>query len=307
MMKPLVFLVLAAAGSLMIAAPAWADCGADASTVEVKDCLAQDLRDSDKRINAIYKLLMAGTDDPGKLGLRDQQRAWLKGRDKACSLDNKEADREKWLQAIMADQNKTTCVVRYTFERVAQLDAMLKQRAPLQTPEVPAAPQPLQLKPAPQAVAVSPTDEFSFLDDGYVVESKSRHERGKWYLEMRIDRAGIAQLGDALLAPSISNGPGGIGRLLNIRRTHTAASPVAIGIAVDLDNGFIYWRERGTWLGKPDTVSGSQLKLGRSYWTQIEGSAEVRELMHRGLIKVNLGRQPFEYVMPDGYRPFAEQ
>ena len=306
-MKSLITLTLAAAAWMAATATARAECAPDAAAAEVTKCLADDLRASDKRINAVYKLLMENKDEAGKLALRDEQRAWLKARDKTCQLDNKETDREKWLQTILSDQGKTLCVVRRTFDRVAQLDAMLKQVAPSTTPPVPAAPQAPSLTPAAQVAPGALDSSWTFLDDGYAADYKQRHESGKWYLEIKIDRAGIAALGDSLLTTQISNGHGGVMQMINIRRSHTGASPLALGIAVDLDNGFIYWRERGTWAGQPGSINGNSIKLGRAYWPRLEGSAEVRELMRRNLITVNLGTQPFEYALPDGYRPFAEQ
>jgi uncharacterized protein YecT (DUF1311 family) len=300
-------LLLAGLACLVLARPAWADCGADASSGEVQACLAQDLRDSDKRINAVYKLLMANLEDQQKLGLRDAQRAWLKSRDKACSLDNKESDRERWLQAIMADQGKTACVVRYTFDRVAQLNAMLKQTNAAAAPDIPAAPEPPQLNPIQPSAARAMSDALTLQDDGYVVASRSVHERGKWYMEMQIDWGGIAALGDALLTPGITSAEGGVIRMVSIRRSHRAAPPLAIGLAVDLDNGFIYWRQSGMWREQPGSAGGAQVKLGRPYWLRVEGSTEMRELLRRGLVTVNLGDKPFQYAMPDGYRPFAEQ
>jgi uncharacterized protein YecT (DUF1311 family) len=300
-------LLLAGLACLVLARPAWADCGADASAGEVQQCLAQDLRDSDKRINAVYKLLMANLDDQQKLGLRDAQRAWLKSRVKACSLDNKESDRERWLQAIMADQAKTACVVRYTFDRVAQLNAMLAEAKPGALPDVPAAPEPPHLNPIQASAARAIADGLTLQDEGYVVASRSVHDRGKWYLEMQIDRAGIAALGDTLLTPGVATAGIGVAQMVSIRRSHTGAPPLAIGLAVDLDNGFVYWRQTGMWAGQPGSVDGAQLKLGRPYWLRVEGSTEMRELLRRGLVTVNLGDKPFQYAMPDGYRPFAEQ
>src|SRR5918992_732450 len=110
---------------------AYAQCGVNASEAEIRRCLTQDLRDSDQRINAVYKTVMAAMDEASQTGLRNEQRAWLRRRDKVCALDSRETNREKWLQGIMTDQSKTICVVRFTFGRVAELDALLKSRGPV--------------------------------------------------------------------------------------------------------------------------------------------------------------------------------
>jgi uncharacterized protein YecT (DUF1311 family) len=298
---------LLAATAVFAAGAASAECGSGGSDTEVQACLAQDLRDSDQRINAIYKSLMASRDEAGKTALRDEQRAWLKQRDKACSLDNKEADREKWLQAILADQQKTSCVVRYTFVRVAQLDFMLQQSGAAPG-NLPPAPQPPKLEtavaPAPAAGAVT------FLDEGYQLHSNVGHAHGKWYYELWIDRGHIAELGDVLLTSGIMDPgptPTGVVHLVNIRHTHADAGPVVIGMAVDLDNGATYSRTDGQWAVPPGSNGGTEVKLNHNYVGFLEGSSPVSELVRRGLIKINLGERPFDYSLPDGYRPFGEQ
>lgn len=304
-MKKRAWMVVAAFA--MNAGVAWADCGTGGSDAEVRDCLAQDLKDSDRRINAVYKSLMASRDEAGKTALRDEQRAWLKTRDKTCALDNKEVDREKWLQAILADQQKTTCVVRYTFARVAQLNDLLPQSGAAAS-NLPPAPQPPKLEtasaPAPAAGAIT------FLDEGYQLHSNVGHARGKWYHELWIDRGHIAELGDVLLTSGIIDPgpiPAGVVHLTNIRRAHTDAGPVVIGMAVDLDNGATYSRTDGLWAVPPGSNGGTEVKLNHTYVGFLEGSSPVSELVRRGLIKINLGERPFDYALPDGYRPFGEQ
>ncbi len=284
-----------------------AECGSGATDADVRACLAQDLRDSDQRINAVYKSLMASRDDTGKISLRDEQRAWLKSRDKACILDNKEPDREKWLQAILADQQKTSCAVRYTFVRVAQLNEMLQQSGAAAA-NLPSAPLPPKLEttsaPAPDASAII------FLDEGYQLHSNAGHMRGKWYYELWIDRGHIAELGDVLLTSGIiaaTPPPAGVVHLINIRHAHTDARPVVIGVAADLDNGAAYTRTDGLWAVPPGSNGGAEVKLNHAYVGFLEGSSPVSELIRRGLIKINLGERPFDYALPDGYRPFGEQ
>lgn len=301
---------LAVASVLALAGAARADCGSGSSQDEIKLCLAQALRDSDARINAVYKSIMDGRDAAGKIALRDEQRAWLKSRDKACGLDNKESDREKWLQAILADQAKTVCVVRYTFARVAQLDELLTKASAAPPPSLPSAPQPLKFGIAAAAEAsVKPPNGLTFLDDGYQPRTAVAHDRGKWYCETWIDAGHIAELGDVLLTSgviSVVPGQGGVVRLINIRHGRTDSHPTSIGWAVDLDNGAVYVRSNGTWSVAPGSMGGPKVKLNRQYRGCLEGSSAVSELVRRGLVKVNLGDRPFDYSLPEGYRPFAE-
>jgi len=286
--------------AVLAAAPALADCvaGEDATA-----CLAQDLRDSDKRINAVYQALMGGLDEAGKKSLRDEQRGWLKARDKECALDNKESDREKWLQAILADQGKTVCVVRYTFQRVAQLDAKLKSQAKAPAAELPPAPQAPALAPVAAAAPVEPS--LAYRDDGYAIGSLASYTKGKWYFEVTVDRDGIASLGDVLLSVGLRSNEVSVGRMEGIRRAATGAGAVNLGVAADFDDGFVYIRINGAWQQQPGQVSPLQIKLGRPYWLSITGSSEVRALIDRGLIKIDLGHDPFRYAMPDGYCPWT--
>jgi len=287
--------------AVLAAIPALAECapgGEDASA-----CLAQDLRDSDKRINAVYKTLMDGLDEAGKKGLRDQQRAWLKARDKECSLDTKESDREKWLQGILVDPGKTVCVVRYTFQRVAQLDAQLKSQAKAPAAELPAAPQAPALPPA--ATWTPPPASLAYADDGYALLATTARSTGKWYLEVWIDQGGIAALGDVALSAVFHSAEVNTGRMIGIRRKQTGAEPVNLGLALDLDQGFVYLRVNGQWLEQPGQVSPLQVKLGRPYAFMLNGSTEVRQLVGRNLIKFDLGDAPFRYAVPDGYRPYS--
>jgi uncharacterized protein YecT (DUF1311 family) len=289
-----------------------ADCTNPKDNAQDLACLAQDLRDSDKRINAVYKVLMDGLDDGGKTALRDEQRQWLKRRDSACKLNNKETDRERWLQDILADQNKTVCVVRHTFDRVAQLDALLAAKSPT-APPLPPAP---QAPPAPQVPQISPSvaaigarlADLRWLDDGYVLQSLQQHHNGKYYYELWLDRGGIARLGDVLFTAGFRQTDSGKGVLstTNVRRSQASLPPEVIGLAIDLDNGFVYLRHNGQWQEQPGSVGGTEVKLGRPYAVRLQGSTSMLDLIVRDLIRVNLGRQPFQYSLPDGYRPFAE-
>lgn len=288
-------------------APAWAGCGPEASEVEQAVCLAQDLRDSDKRINAVYKALMGNLDEAGKTALRDEQRAWLKRRDKACTLDTKESDREKWLQGILADQGRTLCVVRYTFSRVTELDAQLQAKAATPPADLPPAPSaPVQLKPAAAAPAILPAAS-RLVDDGYALEATAARRTGKWYYEVWIDRGGIAKLGDALVRLGYVGPESGVSNMVSVRRKGADLPPVSFALAIDLDNGKYYARLNGMWNYLPGSNGGLDVKLGRDWRALVQSSTDLEALLRAGLVKVNLGERPFEYALPDGYRPYSEK
>jgi uncharacterized protein YecT (DUF1311 family) len=285
-----------------------AECGGGNSDADIRNCLAQELRDSDQRINAVYKAILARRDEGGKVSMRDQQRAWLKQRDQTCGLDTKESDRERWLQAILADQAKTVCVVRFTFYRVGVLNDMLKQSGGTvdDAAAAPSAPKmaPASADPPPNAGAVV------YRDEGYQLQSAIAHDKGKWYYEMRIDNGGIAALGDVLLTSGFAAemmAGGGVVHLFNIRHTRTDAAPVLVGWAIDLDNGVASVRSNGIWNTPPGSAGSSELKLNRPYVAFLEGSSPLEPLVQRGLLSLNLGEKPFAYALPDGYRPFSER
>jgi uncharacterized protein YecT (DUF1311 family) len=300
--------LLVLAGLLLITHAAHADCKADASEAGIRDCLAQELRDSDKQINAVYEELMQNRDTEGKTALKLEQRAWLKQRDMDCALDEKESDREKWLTSVLADPVKTVCTVRHTFLRATTLNAMLpkmKEEA-AGTPDTPQAPAFRATTPSgPDA----PTPGAVFVDDGYQLLSTTSRQKGKWYFEVWMDHGGIAELGDVLLIVGVRNleDKAGVARELNIRRTQAGALPVLLGVAVDLDDGTAYFRRNGAWYVAPGSSGAAEIKLNREYKVSVEGSSPVRELFRHGLLKVNVGDRPFEYALPDGYRPFGEQ
>jgi uncharacterized protein YecT (DUF1311 family) len=291
---------------LLPSLPAIAECTGNETDDALNACLAQDLRDSDKRINAVYKSLMDSLDDGGKTALRDEQRRWLKQRDKACALDNKESDREKWLAGILKDHDKTLCVVRHTFGRVSQLDEIQKLhggKTPDGTPDAPRSPQFAKAPPTPAA------DESErgivLFDEGYAAASMIGHNASKWYFEVTVDPDAIAAAGDLLLQVGYASNELNMTNMLNVRRNHPQHSTVNIGVAIDLDNGFVYMRRNGEWNQQPgSTASPMMVKLNREYRAYLRGSSSVEDLLYNGMIKVNLGSAAFRYALPDGYRPF---
>ena len=296
-----------------LSAPAFANCDVPGSNQEAISCLAQDLRDSDKRINAVYKLLMDSKDKAGKLALRDEQRAWLKARDKACALDNKEPDREKWLQAITASQTKTICVVQHTFARVAQLDAQLgEQGGGATAANLPTAPKPVTFAPSADRQATTPAHDLSSLTFGpfgrtSAVDNRGTHEKGKWYYEFWIDRDSIAEMGDLLVTPGFSSMRHAVIRIVNIRRSQRGQGAIQVGLALDLDNGFVYVRQNGQWRVPPGGADAVAMELGSAYFVKVDASSDLGELFRRGLLRINIGHAPFAEPIPDGFRPWKEK
>ncbi len=272
---------LALAALAFIPTVALADCDQPADNAETAQCLGEQMHETDQRINAVYKQLMGTLPETGKRDLRAEQRAWLKKRDATCRLDNKETNRERWMQAILADHPKTICVVRFTNLRADELEMML------------AAPQ------EPPA-----TRGWELAEDTYELFAGAPKEKGKWYFEIRVDKGGIARQAETALYMGVFNSESGdMGNLLNIRKRDTNGPTVVYGVAVDLDEGKYYDRyER--WNAEPGSSRGSDLKLGRPYDAGVESSVALGPLVRDGLVDVNFGERPFEYPVPNGYRPF---
>lgn len=280
--------VAAVMGAALTSRPALAlDCDNPQTSADVSACLEQELRDSDQTINATYQELRGKLDDATKLKLRDDQRAWLKQRDRACALDSKESDRERWMRTILADPKKTVCVVRFTRARVAQLEDML----------------------ASASVDEEGEGEDDLADNArYEIISPNTHSTGKWYFEVRMDRGAIAKQAETALWIGVaSESGGGLGNLINIRKTSARASPLVYGVAVDLAQGKVYSRQNGTWADAPGSSGGLDIKLGRPYSAEVTSSAEMGAMLDGELIVANFGDAPFAYSLPDGYRPFSQK
>ncbi|MBF0607258.1 MAG: DUF1311 domain-containing protein [Magnetococcales bacterium] len=276
--------------SLAIVLESWADCINPKGDEEVRLCISNDLVDSDKRINQVYQELMKLLDTGAQESLRKQQRAWLKTRDAQCKLDSKESDRQKWLQKIMADRQKTLCVVRFTNKRVNELEAYKAD---------------VKSMPPPSDAYEASANKADYYD----IVSKKSHNKGKWYFEVKYNRARIAKKeGNVVLNITARSPELYTGFTVYIRRKEVYDDSYAnVGIGVDLDNGKVYVRENGKWIATPGSAQGMDIKLGREYIGKIDSSAELNELVEDKSIVVNFGTAQFDYSMPDGYLPFVSK
>ncbi len=68
------------------AAPLHAQCDNPKTNQERAQCIGGELRGSDATINQVYGNLMKSLSPAEKTALRDEQRAWIKARDKKCGL-----------------------------------------------------------------------------------------------------------------------------------------------------------------------------------------------------------------------------
>ena len=295
---------LAAALCLGLNAPAWANCSANPTGEEAKTCLADELRAAENRIVTAYRILLAGgLNASERANLEADQWDWREQRDETCGLpDVEKTDQEKWLTVALSDEKKTACVARFTFGRVADLDALVKAKAPDKLAGLPPAP----ASPPPVGHHTeTPSPEFVAQHDGYGLLSVTGQRAGKFYYEIWIDRDAIAARGDVLLHTGYySTQNDTVFRATNIRRGQKATGPITLGWALDLQKGFAYVRQNGEWKVAPGSDEGAYAKLNREWRAGLRASVELFDLIKSGLIRINLVG-PFEYPPPDGYRPFA--
>jgi hypothetical protein len=135
------------------------------------------------------------------------------------------------------------------------------------------------------------------------MRTANSHERGKWYYEVWIDRGHIAEAGDLLMTPGYRSATNGV---VNVRHTQAGMPPMVLGLALDLDGGFVYIQQDGVWKDAPGVAGAVVMPLTGPYVGMIYSSAQVRELIERGLVKVNVGERPFAFSAPAGYRAWGE-
>jgi uncharacterized protein YecT (DUF1311 family) len=274
-----------------------AECDDPKSSELIAQCLGQDLRESDIKINASYQELMKKLNETDKTNLRLMQRAWIKDRDMACQLDNKESNRERWYQALLKDYTKTVCVTRFTRQRTLALNAMLTPKA-----DVPA----INTKPvAAIAPAAQPTTQ-NVPSLAFDKRPVTLHSSGKWYFEFLVNYGEVVKIEPCVLTVGVTNFQWRSGILDNVRPKHAGKENMRYGFAVDLDNGKLYISRNGAWTnGEPGSNQGHDLKLGQNYFAQFSVSADspTDYLANQALVP-NFGDSPMAYALPAGYVPW---
>jgi uncharacterized protein YecT (DUF1311 family) len=270
------------------------DCDSPKTSEQVAQCLGVELRESDAKINTMYKQVMEKIGDAEKTDLRLHQRKWIKERDSACQLNSKETNREKWYQELLKDYAKTVCVTRFTNRRTSELEKMLAYVS---------RPQHEQSKAAPP-VPVYPRA----VDKAYDSIPPTSHATGKWYFELGIDPHELVPVGPCAITAGAWDKHLYTGQLINVRARNANDIPVRIGLAVDLDNGKLYISLNGEWPGgAPGGNGGLDLKLGRDYFAIFTTSAEdITPYLERKALVPNFGDRAMAYALPAGYRPWKD-
>lgn len=267
---------------------AYADCDSSDNDAALAACLAAQLWETDQKINLIYQDLMGKFQKEDQIKLRNEQRSWLKMRDTVCGLDNRKSNREKWIHNIARDYQKTICVVRFTQKRIHQLETYQANINKKNKPNI-------------AAEAISK-------DGGvYEVSAGATRSQGKWYFEVKLNPGEIAKEMEIAFYMGFEGRPTNMGKLVYIRKTDQGRSVYNFGFALDLDNGKFYRSQNGNWFALPGSAGGSDIKLGRDYRAKVTSSSSMHELLKRKLVDVNFGQRPFEYALPNGYRPFIEK
>lgn len=262
--------------ALLLATPVMADCDSPRDDREQTTCLGIDLRLADTTLDRTYSALMASLDQSARTKLRDEQRAWLKQRDKVCRLDSRETNRERWYQEILQDNYQAVCVLRVTRQRDAELRSWGK--APVGRAAV------------------------------YDVSGASARQNGKWYFETRLDLAAIAKTAETTIFVGVHGDRHNAGRNIRIRKRDSVAKPIVIGVALDMDAGKVYLHKNGVWPGgEPGSSGGLSLKFGNSYLPIVSSSASLTDYLRDGVVQVNFGDKPFAHQPPTGYLPYQTE
>jgi uncharacterized protein YecT (DUF1311 family) len=273
-----------------------ADCNDPKSSDDVVQCLGNELRESDARINVSYQELMNKLGDSDKTALRVAQRQWINARDSICSLDAKEKNRERWYQNLLKDYAKTVCVTRFTRKRTAELDSRLHDLfLPRREAKAGSIPVVRSAQRLAQGSAAS--------NDGSPSRARSK---GKWYFEVLVNYAEIVKIEPCVLTIGVWDKQHMTGILDNIRIRDAEKNTFLYGFAVDLDNGKLYVSRNGEWKqGEPGSNLGQDLKLGRAYYATLFTSTEaVSPYLEKWAIVPNFGDRHMTYALPAGYSPW---
>lgn len=299
------------AGLFMAIAPsAWADCELPADSSEQLRCASAELRATDHQINEVYGNLRTTLSTDGQLTLRNEQRAWLRMRDQVCALDRSINDRELWFKVLESDPLKMTCVIRFTTERNKRLRTWLEGldksalaepvRAAAEPPKVPPAAPP----PAPPAATGAGIDEGV-----YEIYAPVMRSTGKWYFELEFQPSQLGQRAEMAVTLGVAQQRArGAGWMMRIGRNEATMNlgAQAFAVAVDLDEGFAYFRAGSGWEVEPGSAGGVEIKPRLPTRPFVGGTVDLTPMLAAGLFKANFGDRPFRHTIPAGYKAYSD-
>ena len=137
-----------------------------------------------------------------------------------------------------------------------------------------------------------------------------KHESGT-YNRVMVGICDVAQKDSSTYTGNTSNGYGYLGTNGSKYNNSTASAygdtftvGDIIGVAVDLDNGAIYFSKNGTWQNSGDPTSGATA-TGAAY-TGLSGTyllgLSLRDVSATTIATINYGQRPFAYTPPTGYK-----
>lgn len=278
----------------LAATAAYAQCANPKTDAVRAECIKTELKGSDSTINRTYGELMKSLPAEDRITLRNEQRAWLKTRDRECGITWSKGDREAWFADLLKDYQKTVCVVRLTNARVAALASDQQGN---------------RVAPAVDSAPASANGAFV-----YDLHSNEAKTSGKWYFEVKVDGPAIQKMTEVTLfigvaqaspASGAANEDGqASGSFVMIRRNNQEPDNGTLGFALDLDNGKLYTSQDGTWEGgAPGSAGGIDILKGRMYKAYLTSSTAVNPFLKAHALELNYGDHGFVYHMPDGYKP----
>lgn len=285
-----------ALGALLLTLPvsSYAGCNDSVTDVGNTGCIAADLMAADAQINQRYQDLKRTLPYARFVRIRNEQRQWIRKRDRTCELHIHVKTMDAWYRAVAADPLKAVCVTRLTQMR----ERVLAREA---GPASSAAQQPSGA-PAPTGRTAS---QVAY-DRQYDVLSPNTHSHGKYYFEVDVNRADVVPAGGGVLYIGLRQGRLNSGVLLRLGHLKQDGT-VVVGIAADLDEGLVYIRSHQGWYqGAPGSSAGTIVKLGRNWHAGYFGSLPLRGPMLAGTVHLNEGASDFHYAMPEGYKPFDQ-
>ncbi|MDM0008305.1 lysozyme inhibitor LprI family protein [Variovorax sp. J22G73] len=93
------------------------DCNPNGNQLQMNDCAVRDFRAADAVLNIRYGEVMNTLSPQMRVALRNEQRAWLKGRDPACKRASKANEGGSIWPLVF-----NSCLEKSTRKRTAELD-----------------------------------------------------------------------------------------------------------------------------------------------------------------------------------------
>ena len=145
--------LMTAAAIVGLAVSASAQCQNPTTDAQRAQCLGDELRGADRTINRVYGELAKSLPPVDRLTLRNDEREWLKTRDRTCAITWSQGNRAAWFAELLRDYQKTVCVVRLTNDRVTVLNGYQTANAVVAAPAPRVAPVAQAAPPAPAATS----------------------------------------------------------------------------------------------------------------------------------------------------------